>query len=585
MEEEKQFGDYLAALRRHHRASAALSGGLLALALAVAVLLPPVYRSTATILIEEQEIPSDLVRSTITSYAAQRLQTISQRVMTRSNLIAIVDKYGLYPKRRQRETTDEILERMRDDMAFQTISAEVIDPRSGHPTMATIAFSLSFDGDSPAQAQKITNEITNLYLEENLKNRAQKTAEAADFLAAEAQQVGATATGLEKKLSAFKEANLDYLPDQKELVAQAMERSESELKQIDLQIRSLEERRFLVDGQLALVPPESPLYSSGERAQTPRDRLKALRANYASLAARYSEKHPDLTKMRREITTLEAETGGVDASADLVRQLTELRTRRMALEERYAPGHPDLVSLDKRIAAVEDALAHPPRNKAQAAERLADSRSDNPAYLGLLAQRESGAMEVAGLSQRRAELRAKLAGYERRQQRMPEVERQYLALLRDWDNAASRYRELKAKLAEAQIAEQLERKSKGERFAIVEPPQLPEKPIMPNRPLIAGLGLVLALAAGLGYAALRESLDTTVRKPSQIAALAGFAPLAVIPHLGPVRDRAARNRRLWLWLAGTAAVALALLGLVHALWSPLDVLWFRGLRKLEGWLG
>ncbi len=581
--EEKQLSDYLAALRRYRRACAAIFGGLLSLGLIVAAWLPAVYRSTATILIEEQEIPADLVRSTITSYAAQRLQTINQRVMTRANLVAIVDKYGLYAERREHDTTDEILERMRGDIEFQTISAEVIDPRSGHPTMATIAFSLSFDGSDPGLVQKITNEITNLYLEENLKNRAQKTAEAADFLDGEARQAGAVAAELEKKLSAFKEANMDKLPEQKPLIAQSMERAESELKQIDLQIRAIGERGFLVDSQLVLVQPEGPAYGSGEHAGTARDRLKALRAEYTRLAAKYSAKHPDLARMQREIAALASETGEVDSSADQSRQLRELRGQRAELAEKYAPGHPDLALLDKRIAALAAALAQPPR-KANFPERLADSRADNPAYLNLLAQKESNALESAGLAQRRIELRAKLAEYERRQQQTPEVERQYFALARDWENAATRYRELRAKLAEARIAEQLERKSKGERFAIVEPPQLPEKPIMPNRPLIAGLGFALALAAGVGYALLRESLDTRIRKAGHIAALAGARPLAVIPHVDLSRDRPARGRR-WLLLAGAAALALVLLALAHALWSPLDVLWFRGLRKLGGLLG
>src|SRR5690554_4282129 len=109
--EEKSLSDYLGTFRRHKTAFAAIFGGLFTLSLATALLLPPTYRSTATILIEEQEIPPDLVRSTITSYAAERLQMISQRVMTRSHLLAIVQKFDLYAKERQKETTDEIVER------------------------------------------------------------------------------------------------------------------------------------------------------------------------------------------------------------------------------------------------------------------------------------------------------------------------------------------------------------------------------------------------------------------------------------------------------------------------------------------
>jgi uncharacterized protein involved in exopolysaccharide biosynthesis len=578
--EEKQLSDYLAALRRYRRASATVFAGLLALCLAVALLLPSVYRSSATILIEEQEIPPEMVRSTITSYAAQRLQTINQRVMTRSNLLGIIDKFGLYADRRQRETTDEIVERLRDDLDFQTISAEVIDPRSGHPTMATIAFGLSYDGRDPALVQRVANEITNLYLEENLNNRTRKTAEATEFLKGEAEQAGAAAAELEKKLSAFKEANINELPEQKALIAQSAERAEIEIKEIDLQIRALKERNFLIDSQLAQVSPESPILSSGERVSTPGERLKALRTAYISLTAKYSDKHPDVAKMRQEIEALERETGAVDASADQAKQREALLAQRAGLAERYAAGHPDLAALDKRIAALDGALARRPRQQPRAAQRLAETEADNPAYLNLLAQREGNAVEIEGLSQRRAELRAKLAGYERRQQRIPEVERQYMSLARDWENAAVRYRELKAKLAEAQIAEQMERKSKGERFSVVEPPLLPEKPIKPNRLAIALLGLVLALAAGLGYAVLRETLDTSVRKAMDIAALAGAPPLAAIPYFDPEEAGPERIRRRLIAFGTAAGLALAALLLAHWLWIPLDVLWFRALRKL-----
>ncbi|MGZ8249531.1 GNVR domain-containing protein [Methylomagnum sp.] len=578
--EEKQLSDYLAAFRRHRRAFAAIFAGLLVLCLGVALLLPSVYRSAATILIEEQEIPPELVRSTITSYAAQRLQTINQRVMTRSNLLGIIDKFDLYADRRKRETTEEIIERMRDDIAFQTISAEVIDPRSGHPTVATIAFSLSFDGHDPGLVQKVTNEITNLYLEENLKNRTQKTAEATDFLTSEVEQMGAVAAELEKKLSAFKEANIDALQEQKPLIAQSMERVEHEIKEIDLQIRALQERNFLVDSQLAQVSPESPVYSSGEHVNTPGERLKALRTAYITLSAKYSERHPDVVKMRQEIEALEKQAGAVDPSADQAKQLGELRTERMALAEKYAEGHPDLVALDKRIGALEDALARRPK-KSRATLSLAESEADNPAFLNLLAQKESNALEIDGLSRRRTELRAKLVDYEHRQQRTPEVERQYMSLARDWENATVRYRELKAKLGEAQIGEQLERKSKGERFAIVEPPLLPEKPIKPNRPVIAVLGLALALAAAAGYVLLRETLDSSVRKVQHIAALTGAPPLAVIPHLDPDAGGPGRTRRRLMIGAALGVGLLIALLLVHWLWIPLDVLWFRGLRKID----
>src|SRR5580692_10135638 len=105
------------------------AGGALVIAVLVAVLLPPTYRTGATILIEQQEIPQDLVRSAITSFADQRIQLISQRVMTTQNLLTLINRYNLYPDIRANKPREVLIQRMRDDIALKMISADVIDPR------------------------------------------------------------------------------------------------------------------------------------------------------------------------------------------------------------------------------------------------------------------------------------------------------------------------------------------------------------------------------------------------------------------------------------------------------------------------
>jgi succinoglycan biosynthesis transport protein ExoP len=582
--EEKEFSDYLSAFRRNILTCSIIVAIILAISLLTAWLLPPVYRSTSTILIEEQEIPTDLVRSTITSFAAQRLQTISQRVMTRFNLIAIIDKFNLYEKERKNQASDELVERMRQDISFQTVSADVIDPRSGHPTQATIAFTLSYDGKDPGLAQKIDNEITSLYLEENLRMRTKQTAEASDFLTSEVAQIGAYAAELEQKLSKFKENHLNELPEHKQMTMQIIERTESEIKEIELQLRTLQERNFLIDSQITQISPENPVISAtGQHVMSASERLKSLRTQYISLAAQYSAKHPDLVKTRQEIEALEKEVGEVDPSIDQARRLHELREKRSAMSEKYAGAHPDIETLDKQIAALEHAISLSDMLGKKGGDAV--KFADNPVYLGLSAQKQSNVLEIAGLSKRRSELQAKLLEYEKRVRHSPDVERQYLALARDWENTNNRYREMKAKQMEAQIAEQLERKSKGERFSIIEPPLFPEKPIKPNRPVIVLVGFVLALLAAAGYVGIRETFDKTIRKTAQIVELLGVPPLAVIPYLA-VDGEARPSRQRVSIIVGLAIAGFTVsVLLIHWLWMPVDVLWFRSIRALEKLLG
>lgn len=581
--EEKGFYDYMAGFKRSKSQFAAILTGILFLTLLLAVLLPPTYRSTATILIEEQEIPPELVRSTITTYATQRLQMISQRVMTRSNLNKIIEKFDLYADARQRLTEEEIIKRMRDDIALDTISADIIDPRTGRPSTATIAFTLAYDSRNPDLAQRVANEITSLYLEENLKTRTQRTAETSDFLKEETRQMGDYVSVLEKKLADFKEQNLNSLPEQKQINIELMDRTERELMQIDNEILSLEDRKFYLDGQLAQIKPDVPVISStGERILSPQDRLKSLKTEYLAMVSRYSDKHPDVVKARLEIASLKMDAGDSDSGLEMAKHLAQLDGQLASLREKYSENHPDIVNLRKQISALEAELRT--AQTTRAVRDIAASKPENPAYITLQAQRDGTLQDLRVLRQRREEVKAKLGAYESRLLQSPKVERQYLELVRDYENATARYRELRAKAMEAEVAEQLEKKSKGERFSIIEPPLLPEKPIKPNRPAIAFLGVMLAIAGGFGYVLLIENMDKSIRGAKLITGLAGGPPLAVIPYFETDEDISQQQKMRSVGMLAGLGFILLILALVHWLWIPLDVLWFRGLRKMDSLL-
>ena len=208
LEQTLDLGDYLAAFRRRKGLIMTVAGIVFLIGLVTAFVWPPTYQSSATILIEAQEVPTELIQSTVTSFAAQQIQVISQRVMARNNLMEIVEKYDLYKKERKRKTTEQVLGAMRNDIGVDMITAEVMDPRTGRPGAATIAFSLSFKSTNPQQAQKVASELTTLYLNENLKSRTEKAAETTDFLTAEANRLNKEITRLEEQRSAFKERNL-----------------------------------------------------------------------------------------------------------------------------------------------------------------------------------------------------------------------------------------------------------------------------------------------------------------------------------------------------------------------------------------
>lgn len=253
-------------LKRRSRLAVLTAFGVLALIALVVMLWPTKYESSATILIEQQEIPQDLVRSTITSYADQRIQVLSQQVMTTSNLLNIIRKYELYEDLVRSEPREVVLEQMRDDTRMRMISAEVVDPRSGRPTSATIAFTLAFRGRTPDQALKVTNELTNLFLEKNVATRTESTSQTLAFLSGEANRISDDIGELEAQISVFKSENVGQLPEQNQLNLSLLDRAERELQDVDRQLRSVNERRIYLDAEVVRLSSGGTLFSeSGER--------------------------------------------------------------------------------------------------------------------------------------------------------------------------------------------------------------------------------------------------------------------------------------------------------------------------------
>ena len=572
----KDIKDFLEIARRRKGPVLGTALMLLFIGTTVAFLLPAIYRSTATILIEEQEIPSDLVRSAITTYADQRIETIKQQVMSRATLWKIVEQYDLYKGMRKNSPTEDVLGRFVKDIQIDVINAKVVDKRTQNPTQATIAFTLSYDGESPEVSQRVANELTTLFLAENLKTRERRAQETTAFLKEEATNLGKRIEELETRISAVKRKADGALPELTPLNMQLMNGVERELSDLDREIRSLEERKSYLEGELATIKPNTPIISAtGERILDSSERLKALRAEYADQAAYLSDEHPDIIKMKQEIDALQRETGGQTTVDEVAKRLTGERGNLAGLLDRYGNDHPDVSRARRVIASLESELR---RSVGQKPSAFA-ARPENPAYINIHAQLQSTTSSLEALKAQRLKLKKRADDYARRLEQTPHYEPQYVDLVRERDNSARKYEELRSKLMEAQVSEGLEIQRKGERFLLINPPDLPEKPEKPNRMLIVFLSLILAGGGGVGCGALLENLDRSVRSAEYLARLTQTLPLAVIPYIPNKQDlRHLIERRRRVRAAGIGAALLCLLA-THFLWLPLDVIWFAALRR------
>ena len=252
-----------------------------------------------------------------------------------------------------------------------------------------------------------------------------------------------------------------------------------------------------------------------------------LELEYTQLAARTKEGHPDRKMLEREIAALRQQTGGLDAKG-IEAMLAQARAELAARRKELADSHPDVESAARAVTSLEEQLASA---RASSSPANAGQRPENPAYITIQSALDSARAEREYLRQKKASLAADLAEYEQRVKDGPKIEREYRALTRDYENAVTKYREIKSKEMEAELAESLETERKAERFVLIEPAVVPGKPIKPNRMAIVFLGAVLSLGGGLGTTLLRELMSPGMYGTKAVAAVTGAPPLAVIPYI------------------------------------------------------
>ena len=515
--------DYVDILRRRKWSFIVPAFIVFVIAATVAMALPSIYMSTSTILIEEQDIPADFVMTTVTSYVEQRLQSIHQRIMSYTKLSEIIQRFNLYTDLRDKLTAEEVVEKMREDTLLEPVSTEVVDRRTGRPSSATIAFTLSYQGKNPNTVQQVANVLTSLFLTENIQVRETQAKETAAFLESEMDKIKAKLAELEAQVANFKNEHINELPELLQLNLQTLDRMERDLGLAKEQLRNLNERKVYYQTQLAGIEP----YLDTEEDMISQRRLEELKVELVRLTKTFSDEYPDVRKTRAEIKHLE-----------------------------------------EQLATAE------------AARKAKNKLPDNPAYINLKAQLTNAIAEINLVQSQIKELEFSAGEYRRRIAATPDVEEAYNALIAERNNTQAKFDDLMRKHMEAGVAQGLEKEQKGERFTLIDPARLPEKPFKPNRLAIMLIGVVLGIGAGIGFAALREFADDSVRNPDQLELATKFPVLAGIP---PIVTRKDIIRRRWKRIAvttGTLGVIVAGIVVFHFMVMDLNVFWVKLIRRL-----
>ena len=544
------------------------------IAAAVAFLLPPIFVSKSTILIESQQIPEEYVKATVSGYVEERLQTITQGILSRSNLMKIINDFNLYKEMREKYAIEIVLAKMRKD-----INLEIIRAGGSRQRGAAIAFTLAYEGKEPATIQKVCNVLTSLYLEENLKKREAQATRTTQFLEQELNAIKQQIDDYGSKISAFKQANIGVLPEYSQINRQALDQLSRDLDQNITRIRTLRERKTYLEGQLATVKA-SPVASAADgdttAASNPEERLSALRLRLISLRSNLSDKHPDVIKLTREIAELETQLSGGAATQES--RLTELRQKLISMKSQLGTNHPEVVRLSKEITDLSKEM-----ERSRAGSSISSSvltSPQNPAVRTLERSIDVIDLEIGNLLTEQNRIKDRMASYQQKVENAPLIEKEYSSLLTDYTNAKQKYNELMSKLLQARVAKGMEETQHGERFTIIEPANMPGAPEKPDRKKLLLMGLFLACGIGAGLGFVMETMDHSIKATNDLDEMGHIPVLSSIPLMETDDEMKRRRRKIILATAaciGTLCIALIA---VHLLYMPLDILWMKIQRGL-----
>jgi uncharacterized protein involved in exopolysaccharide biosynthesis len=531
------FSDYIAALKRRRMLLAWVGLPILAIALALAIGLPDIYVGTGLITFSDAtvsgELPTDKEHAAREkSYMDQYVASLTDAVMTPKNLLGLIkDVPGIVSPDKD---TEDALKEVNRKTRVETVKMPVLDPDSSREREIISAFQVTYGSRDPEIAWKAATWLTNAYLGVSRHNLLVRAKAAAAFYDTQVEQYGKEIADLESKLAVFKARNFGNLPELTDLNLNLLDRNQRDLDDVNTQIRSLQQEKVFLQQQLV----------QARNAGTDEGMLQQLEAEYSKKLATYDENHPDMIALRQQIDALKAGGGAVD-SLSLPAQLQAQKQILAQARQRYSEDHPDVKRIERQIKTLETRIA--------AGETNAGNAIGSPAVVQLKTQINALDTQVAGLDRRSAELRTKLDEMQHRVEATPQTEREYKTLTRDLELAHTKYDDINKSMMDSEVTAAAIASGRSDELSLVQAPSLPAKPAKPKRIAIAAIGLMLAILLSVTAVVVAESVDQTVRGSRDVRRVLDLSPLGVIPE---IQDAVAARRTRWRLAALTTCVVL-----------------------------
>lgn len=361
------FGAYKSLIRRRGAWIATIVPAVILLSVYFAFALPPLYRSTAIIILEPSSIPEEFIKTTVASYADQQIEIISGRVMTPDTLADLVRQFDPYPDQ-PNLSVDQKAQRV-----LAAIQLQRIDPVTFEPLEKSAAFSLSYQNPNPARAAIVTQRLSDLFLTYHQRERTRAAQEASKLIAGQADELTKQLRELDQEYAQLREQHGDALPDAKDRNEVGMDRAERDVDDLQRQLRDAQERETLLNAQLSNLSPNL-LANKGDLTD-----LATVKAQLADAEQRYTPDHPDVKRLRRVLQDLLAQQSSGVAHSPSVK-----------------PDNPDYIRVasqadaaHKEVVALQDNVARAHAKLDEYSAFLRSSPEIERQYTDLQRRRES----------------------------------------------------------------------------------------------------------------------------------------------------------------------------------------------------
>lgn len=535
---EYTVSDYLNALRRRSGVLLVVAVPILASAFLLSVLLPDSYTSSARIDINlEGSGANTLEPIEVSSYADQYIAKLKSKVMSQENLLALANDPVVFAESQSDLSESERADLARSSIDISVLTQMILSPITGREVDLISGVQVAVAGSDPEFVFRVAQYVAKLFLEADRLSRTERASSASLFLSDQMSETEIEIVSLEQEIAEFKVANACCLPELVTLNMSVIERAERDLASVRPRIRTLEQDRVFLQRQIEEIRQQT--------ATT--DRVTELEREYRTLVANYGPDHPDVNRVRREISAITS--AGADDNG--MYEAVELRIKLVEAEQKYSSEHPDVIRYRQQLAALE--AKNGTSGGAEQALLL-----DNPRYIQVRTELNAISTELTELQTTAPDLRKKIDEYEERLVRTPQVESEYQALNRRLESVKDNFNDLQRRSVIAQQSEALESTDIAARLEQVVAPNIPRSPSGPPRAAILILGVFLAGTLGVGSMLFAEMTDSTVRGSKDIARVVSMVPLATIPVIENALSKKARRRKLYLFRGTTLLVIAAL---------------------------